>query len=541
VSSRGLSFLRRHGTFLILLALVAGLRMAILVRAETHVHSDEAIIGMMGTRILEGTLRPIFMRGQPYNGGAAMEAYLAAGSFALLGPGVIPLRIPIVALSLLSLVALYAVVRRFWDPRTAVIAAAIYAVAPSLLKWHFQVRGYAFHLLSVPVLFGLFLLVLQTRPRTFRFHLALGLVAGLSLWCLEIVLPVVLATALLLVLRRGISPGQAVAGLAGTVLGYSPALLYNLSRGFANWAYVAARKQAGAPATPDLSLGATAVRILFTEMPRFFGADTVLWYFPETSAVGIVYAVVAAVSVALSLWSVRRRLAGFVRDHLVMKPGPSSGVEDRLLYAMVFLGASSCPYLLARFREPRLLIGGYGFVAVMVGSALGACLASRRAAARSLGACTLGVLVFLGLYEAASLYRNGGIETLVMSSSGDVGMKKIPDRDLDGVFRELRSEGIRFVTASPSFQYPILFESGETIHASAAAFGSKLRLFPEVERPRPEDAADAVTLVFESGMPVGRFIEMPRPADFGDRWTERRFGSLTVIHAVGPGLSLRRR
>lgn len=115
MSAAGRFLVTRHRAFLALLLLTVALRLAILFHAQTHVHSDEAIIGLMGMRILEGRLFPVYMAGQVFNGGAAMEAYLAAASFAVFGAEVVPLKGCIVLLSLLSLAALYSVVRRFWD------------------------------------------------------------------------------------------------------------------------------------------------------------------------------------------------------------------------------------------------------------------------------------------------------------------------------------------------------------------------------------------------------------------------------------------
>ena len=93
--------MRRHALFIGLLIIVAAVRFAILLTSQTHVHSDEAIIGLMGKHILEGRYFPFYMYGQPYNAGAAWEAYVAAIAFRLFGVGVIPLKGCIVALSLL--------------------------------------------------------------------------------------------------------------------------------------------------------------------------------------------------------------------------------------------------------------------------------------------------------------------------------------------------------------------------------------------------------------------------------------------------------
>ena len=96
--------MRRHALSIGIFIFIAAARFVILFASQTHVHSDEAIIGLMGKHILEGRYFPFYMYGQPYNAGAAWEAYLAAIAFASFGIGVISLKSCIVALSLLCFI-----------------------------------------------------------------------------------------------------------------------------------------------------------------------------------------------------------------------------------------------------------------------------------------------------------------------------------------------------------------------------------------------------------------------------------------------------
>src|SRR5438046_8030408 len=144
--------MRRHALFIGVLILIATARFVILLTSQNHVHSDEAIIGLMGKHILEGRYFPFYMYGQPYNAGAAWEAYLAAIAFALFGVSVISLKSCIVALSLLCLFLFYRMCLALYDGRTALLATIVFAVTPSLLNWHFPVRGYSWYFLSIPLL-----------------------------------------------------------------------------------------------------------------------------------------------------------------------------------------------------------------------------------------------------------------------------------------------------------------------------------------------------------------------------------------------------
>src|SRR5204863_9026037 len=157
--------MRRHLPFLLILVGTAIVRFVILFVSQTHVTSDEAIIGLMAKHILEGRYFPFYMYGQPYNAGAGWEAYLAAVAFAFFGVNVISLKSCIVVLSLVCLSLFYRMCLALYERRAAVLATVVFAITPSLLKWHFQVRGYSWYFLSVPVLTLLFLSIESTPNR----------------------------------------------------------------------------------------------------------------------------------------------------------------------------------------------------------------------------------------------------------------------------------------------------------------------------------------------------------------------------------------
>src|SRR5438094_1878730 len=183
--------MRRHGLFIAFLLIVGTARFTILLASQTHVHSDEAIIGLMGKHILEGRFFPFYMYGQPYNAGAAWEAYLGVIAFAFFGVSVISLKSCIVVLSLLCLFLFYRMCLALYDQRTSLLATVAFALAPSLLKWHFQVRGYSWYFLSIPILTILFASVESDRAPKRRMLFFFGVASGASIWCLELAIPLV--------------------------------------------------------------------------------------------------------------------------------------------------------------------------------------------------------------------------------------------------------------------------------------------------------------------------------------------------------------
>src|SRR5256885_13278666 len=109
--------MRRHLPFLLILIGTAIVRFVILFVSQTHVTSDEAIIGLMGKHILEGRYFPFYFYGISYNASCAWEAYLAVVPFAIAGVGVVALKIPPVLLPLVCPMLFYMMTKRFSSVR----------------------------------------------------------------------------------------------------------------------------------------------------------------------------------------------------------------------------------------------------------------------------------------------------------------------------------------------------------------------------------------------------------------------------------------
>src|SRR5437870_5612081 len=197
--------MRRHLPFLLILVGTAIVRFAILFVSQTHVTSDEAIIGLMGKYILESRAFPFYFYGISYNASCAWEAYLAVVPFAICGITVVALKIPTVLLSLGCLTLLYLMTTRLYPIRVATLASLIFALWPGLAKWHFQPRGYAFYFLFIPALIILFLIIENEKVRRTRDFFFFGLACGVALWSMELLLIIFAGLWVLLFLRRKFS------------------------------------------------------------------------------------------------------------------------------------------------------------------------------------------------------------------------------------------------------------------------------------------------------------------------------------------------
>src|SRR5206468_12656289 len=104
----------------------------------------------------------------------------------------------------------------------------------------------------------------------------------------------------LFLIRRSLSFKNTLIALAGFVIGYAPAAGFNLTHHFANWSAVVEKTGGGGFALlfhPD-----ALSQIFLTEMPKFFGADTVLWYYPEKPASGFVFYMIALLAAGVAVW-----------------------------------------------------------------------------------------------------------------------------------------------------------------------------------------------------------------------------------------------
>ena len=118
------------GVLLAVLALVY--RLILLRTTMSTVDSDQSVAGIMARHILRGD-RPIFFYGQSYNG--ALEAYLTAVVFRLLGPDDLTLRLVHTLFSVVLVAQLYGLARRLYTPWVALVTGLWLAVPAPMLVW----------------------------------------------------------------------------------------------------------------------------------------------------------------------------------------------------------------------------------------------------------------------------------------------------------------------------------------------------------------------------------------------------------------------
>lgn len=517
--------MRRHAFFLGFFVIITGVWLVILLRSQTHVHSDEAIIGLMGKHILEGRYFPFYMYGQPYNAGGAWEAYLAAIAFALFGVGVVALKGCIVALSLLTLFLFYRMCIALYDQGTAVLATIVFGLAPSLLKWHFQVRGYSWYFLSIPVMMMLFTSLERSSAPKGSTSFLLGLVSALTIWSLELGLPLVAAFWLLLLLGRRLSWNNTAAGFAGFVVGYAPVVAFNLAHGFSNWRYLSIDRPGGGFLSL-LRLSAYG-RIFLDEMPKFFGPDTVLWYYPGRPVSGYVFYSVAVLAVGRAFWPFAKSPTRILRALC----GDLADVQQKKDFDLLILTAASfVPYLSLPVGVPSYFLGGCFFLSALTGRMLDRLFASSIALARFAGAIVLGAILVSGTLVLIKFGQKNEIETLSPCEDGKgYCMTRISGADMENVEMYLKQHNVTSVWTTISFVYPLLFESRETLAVSNAIFEYPHRVYPASIPWREPEIGDRLAVVVETDSPFRAPLEERFLQVTGVAPLLSEYGKLSVI------------
>lgn len=168
--------LREAVSVLVVLIAAAFLRFHELSTIPAGLHGDEAITGLEGQRILDegwiGPYSPLAL-GQPTG-----PLYLTAASVWLFGNTIFAVRAVPAFLGLLTVLAIYFLVRRHLGPSTAVIAAAMLAV----MGWHIHFTRIGFPVAAWPLIVVLSVAALLEAMRTsdWRWWAAAGGITALG-------------------------------------------------------------------------------------------------------------------------------------------------------------------------------------------------------------------------------------------------------------------------------------------------------------------------------------------------------------------------
>lgn len=346
----------RHGALAAVLLLGVAIRLGLLLQWPRRLSVDETIPTLMGLHILRGEF-PAFWYLIAYQG--AMEAYLTAAVYAVVGVSPLTGKLAVFAFSCLLMVVSFLIGRRIAGWPGGGLGALLVAVAPPFLPVYgnYAMMGY----MEVVVVGSLVLLLTlelglgqPEGPRGARQLFVLGLLAGLGWWINPMILAYLAAAGVFLLLSfRFRSPDVAWLPL-GFLLGSLPSWLFNVTHAF--WSFVLFRRGAAG----DFRLGLRRTFRLLLEIVGVRGilVDPV----PVLSLVaGAVYLVLLGVLVLeLARPAPREEPEGRRRRR---------GIQLLLLFSVVHLVASSLSGQVASAVN-RHLFPLYSAIPILTGLAL---------------------------------------------------------------------------------------------------------------------------------------------------------------------------
>ena len=190
--------------------------------------SDGVAAGLTAFKILEGQL-PVFLPGGFRSG--PLSSYVAAGFFALIGPGRIGLALTSVALGLLFLASMSLLLYEVLGRTKPFLVALLFTVLPptQFLIVTYVPWGYQEIMTSAAITLWLAMKWRHSHAKwkSFLFGLSSGFGLWLSLETLMVSLP-----AAVWLLFQGRKLRELPIAIAGAVAGFSPWLVYNLLHGF---------------------------------------------------------------------------------------------------------------------------------------------------------------------------------------------------------------------------------------------------------------------------------------------------------------------
>jgi hypothetical protein len=184
-------------------------------------NSDAAIFGLMARAMVTGTDFPLFFWGQSYLGTLTSIWTAAVGSFFGVGP--LALRIAVSMEVAIAALFYWAALRRIAGRAAAMLALLWLAAGPSFL-FHFTIAPIGAEQLffSSALLFWYATRSPLARPSQW---FVIGLISGLGLWLHQGIAFMGLAVGVALLVERAVQPRRIAAFVAGSAIGYIPAML----------------------------------------------------------------------------------------------------------------------------------------------------------------------------------------------------------------------------------------------------------------------------------------------------------------------------
>lgn len=222
-----------------LLLIVVVFRGVILFTGQRYLRSDEAVVGLMAKHIFTRGERPVYMYGQHYGGGHAIVAYIAAPLFAMFGKSAVLLGAITVTISVVNLLILWLILRRYFNELIALAGTGLYAFNPPVVYQSFLINGNT-ESICLSLLALMFFLRSYIEGHFAKLNaLIAGIFIGLAYYAMDYALLYAIIFVLLWLTTRTEGKWKCLGVFfIGLFIGYLPVLMYNITHDFANLRFI---------------------------------------------------------------------------------------------------------------------------------------------------------------------------------------------------------------------------------------------------------------------------------------------------------------
>lgn len=441
----------------LVLAMVLTMRGVILFSGQQHLRSDEAVVGLMAKHIVTRGERPVFLYGQSYGGGHAISAYLAAPLFALFGRSAILLTGITTTVSVISILLLWLILRRYLDEWTALAGATLYAVSPPVVYQAFLVNGGAESFCLALVALHFFLRAYSEDRRVMLNAALAGLFCGFAYYAMDYALLYVVGMIFLWAVAGRRGKWACVGIFAGAfLLGCLPLIVYNCTHDFAH-----VRHMFGRGPAQEVSFVAHFAGALWDaltgDLAAFFSGEIDDF---KPAAVGLgswLHAAAAIIAVLVLLYERRKTFADAARN-FSLRGGKNAAlpvVALPLVFIVIYMGMyCSARFSLPPLRTPRYFLPLCPFVSIALALF---CLWQRKGMARQAGLALILILIARGAGASTAFGLRQQHEEHRITTSG---------REIRALALKLKAGDIRLALAPYEIQWRLMFETDEQVLVS---------------------------------------------------------------------------
>ncbi|MFH1541189.1 MAG: hypothetical protein ABID79_04985 [Elusimicrobiota bacterium] len=447
--------------FIILILLSAGLlRFSLLFTAHQYPSGDESLAGMMAKQLIEDGKISIKHPSVAYSGGLYIEAYIIALSFKIFGISNISLKIPIVLLSLLSLLLVTLIAFKVGGIICCIILGAIYGFCPIFIRWNLLVWcGYIETLIFIPFLILIFLEIY--KKSNFENIIFLGFVSAVAFWNQPIILSFVVALALLIFFNSKFGLIKAVLYIFISIL---PRLIVEIPRKSSVFI------EQHIPSVDFKNFFSRFIKVFYFDMPAFFSTDNVDNFPDIVSPFSYFWFIITLVAVLSTVIGLIKSQKDF---HLGEKLTHQNTINLLLLSA---LGIHIIFYSLTKMggTSPRYLLPA-GFCLIMIlAFYIYRLITTKKSLKKTIGYFLLILICFLTVAETLVLFREKRtVHDLRIISTG---------KDLVRAINFLKANDYKYVYANYFLQWRIMFESKGEIIVSSDNLMPMVYPYPEYEK-----------------------------------------------------------